>query len=84
MVKEMTGFTPLMLAVASGDQNLECVKLLLGAKADYKKQDPKNNSILHIAAIYENNKILEYLMKNLEVDIFARNKNGDTAMTICE
>jgi len=79
----MTGYTPLMLAVASGDHNLDCVKLLLGAKADYNKVDFKNNTILHIAAIYGNNRILDYLMKNLQIDIFARNKDGDTAMSIC-
>ena len=84
LVKEMTGFTPLMLAVASGDHNLDCVKLLLGAKADYNICDSKKNGLLHIAAIYQRNKILEYLLKNLQIDIFARNKAGDTALTICE
>jgi ankyrin repeat protein len=84
MVKEMTGYTPLMLAVASGDHNLDCVKLLLTHKADYKKVDFKNNTVLHIAALNGNNTILEYLVKNLEIDVFARNKDGETALTICE
>jgi len=34
LTKEFTGYTPLMLAVAGGGQNLECVKLLIAAKAD--------------------------------------------------
>jgi len=41
-----------MLAVAGGGQNLECVKLLIQAKADATILDPLGNTILHIAASY--------------------------------
>lgn len=50
--RELTGFTPLMLAVAGGGQNIECVKILLNAKADTTIVDALGNTILHIAAIY--------------------------------
>ena len=36
-VNEMVKYTPLMLAVAKGDENLDCVKLLLKFKVDYMK-----------------------------------------------
>lgn len=73
-----------MLCVASGDHNIDCVKLLLISKADFTLLDIYNNSVLHIAALNSNNLILEYLAKNLKIDIFARNKDGDTALTLCE
>lgn len=43
-----------MLAVASKDENLEAVKVLLSAGADFQVKDDYGNSILHIAAIYGN------------------------------
>jgi len=82
-LKEFTNYTPLMLCVARDDANLDCVKTLLTAKADFTTLDIFNNSVLHIAAINGNNKILEYLAKNLKIDIFARNKDGETALTLC-
>lgn len=63
--KEFTGFTPLMLAVAAGGQNIECVKTLINARADTSIVDTLGNTVLHIAAIYQNNDALEYLIKNI-------------------
>jgi ankyrin repeat protein len=84
LVKEMSKYTPLMLCVAKGDENLDCVKMLLRHSADYKRKDEYNNTILHIAAINGSNKILEYIAKHLKVDIFDRNKSGETALSICK
>lgn len=82
--KEYLGYTPLMLAVASPFSNLETIKALLNAKADFKKTDEFGNSILHIAAINSNNKMIDFITKTLKLDIFGRNKKGDTALSICQ
>lgn len=81
---EYVGYTPLMLAVAGIHANLECVKILLASQADFRTCDKQGNSILHIAALNSNNNILDYLTKNLRMDIFARNNQGETALFICQ
>ena len=48
-VKEYSGYTPIMLAVAAGGQNMECVKILFANKADATAKDLIGNTILHIA-----------------------------------
>lgn len=83
-IKEMSKYTPLMLCVAKGDENLDCIKLLLQYNADYTKKDLYENTILHIAALNGNNKIITYIVKNLKIDIFERNKDGETALSICK
>ena len=60
--KEFHGYTPLMLAVAGGDQNLECVRCLLSLKANTTMTDTYGNTLLHIAVIYGSNDILKYLI----------------------
>lgn len=80
----MHGYTPLMLAVAQGDKNIDCVKVLLGHQADYKKKDSYDNNLLHIAAIYGSNKIIEYLCKSIKIDLNERNAKGETALFICQ
>lgn len=82
-VKEFAIYTPLMLAVAREDSNLECVKILLQKGADYKVKDEYKNTLHHIAAINGNNNILDYLAKNLKIELFERNEKGDTALSIC-
>lgn len=81
--KEMAKYTPLMLCVAKGDENLDCVRLLLQYHADYQRKDSFDNTLLHIAALNGNNRILDYIAKNLKLDLLERNKNGDTALSIC-
>lgn len=73
-----------MLTAAGGDQNLDCFKLLLQWQADSNKKDWNGNSVLHIAALYGCNKTLEYIARNLKVDIFSRNSSGETALSICQ
>lgn len=60
--QEYTGYTPLMLAVAGGGQNLEAVKLLVANKADLTVKDPVGNSVLHVAAINQNDAALAFLL----------------------
>ena len=74
-----------MLAVAGGGQNLECVRLLLNAKADVSITDAYGNSLLHIAAIYQNNEVLEYLLANNNtLNVFERNQKGETPLSIVQ
>ena len=73
-----------MLACARSDENLECVKSLLQFGANFECLDEFGNNVLHIAAMNGNNKIIDYLSKNLKIGIFARNKNGESALSICE
>ena len=81
--REMHGYTPLMLAIAKGDENLECAKLLLREGADFSRKDEYGNTVLHIAALNGNNKVLDYLSKNLKINLFERNQKGETALNIC-
>lgn len=82
--KEMVGYTPLMLCVAKGDENLDCVKALLNHNADFTKKDIFGNTILHIAALNGNNQMMDYIAKNLKLNIFDRNNKGETALYICQ
>ena len=70
-----------MLATASeADKNLSCFKALLKSGANFKAKDSYGNSVFHIAALYSNNTIMSYIVKNLNVDIFERNSQGETAL----
>lgn len=83
--KEFLKYTPLMLAVAKGDECLECVKVLLRNDANWKMTDEQGNTLLHIASKNQNNKILDYLTKNLtNINICERNEGGETALSICQ
>lgn len=78
--KEFAGYTPLMLAIARDDENLDAVKTLLQHGANFDVKDTFGNSVIHIAAMNGNNKILDYLTKNLKIDMFSRNKKGESAL----
>ena len=81
--KEFYKYTPLMLAAFAEVSDLNIVKFLLQKGADYKVKDDYGNSLLHIAAIYGKNSILEYFIKNLKIEMFSRNLKGETALSIC-
>ena len=53
---------------------MECVKTLLSKKARTDVVDENDNTLLHIAAANSNNKVVDYLGKNVIVETFARNK----------
>jgi len=63
--REFLKYTPLMLTIAGGDQNLDCMRLLLQQGANFQCKDLTGNSILHIAAMNSCNKMLDYIAKNL-------------------
>ena len=72
-----------MLSVARGEDNLECSKTLLKNGANFNCKDEYGNTVLHIAAMNGNNKALNYLSKNLKINLFERNQSGETALNIC-
>lgn len=78
--QEFSGYTPLMLAVASEDKCLECVKLLLKAGADLNKQDFFGDTIGHIAGMNKNNRILDYLVNEAGIDLNQPNHRGETPL----
>jgi ankyrin repeat protein len=74
-----------MLACAGSGKSLDCVKILLSKKARINSVDEQDNTLLHIAAANSNNKVVDYLVKNvLEEKTFARNKSGETALNVCQ
>jgi len=81
--KEVSSFTPLMLYCQRSDDNVDGFKQLLNFM-DYTVSDENGNNILHIAAMSSNNKMVDYISKNLKIGIFDRNKNGESALSICE
>ena len=82
--KELHRYTPFMLAAARDDANLDCVKLLLKHGANFNCRDECGNTVLHVAALNGNNKTLDYLSKNLKINLFERNQKGETALNICQ
>ena len=64
---EFEGFTPLMLAIVSDQANLEVIKLLLAAKADFNvREKTTGDNVLHLAArSCVKIEILEYLTRSL-------------------
>lgn len=82
--KEYAGYTPLMLACASNFDSLSCVQLLLRNQADHTCTDAHENTLLHVAAMNDNNNVLYHLVSKVKIDLFARNKNGETALNICQ
>ena len=74
LIHEYHNYTPLMLAITVGDSNLDCVQTLLEYKVNYHCEDDLGNSIIHIAAINKCNKILAYLLENLDLNLFKWNK----------
>ena len=42
-----------------------------------------NNNLFHLAALYcNNNAIFRYLVRSVQLDIFARNKAGETCSSL--
>lgn len=72
-----------MLAVAGGGQNIESIRILISLKADTNVVDAQGNTILHIAAIYQNNEALDFLLNtNKSLNVFERNLKGETPLSI--
>ena len=80
----MSGYTPLMLAASASDENLDAVKLLVSKGADTKIKDFNDNTLIHIATMYNNKKVLEYLLTIGDLNPLDRNKKGETALSIAK
>lgn len=75
-----------MLAIVSENANLEIVKQLLAARANYSMNEKlTGDNILHLAARWCSKlDILEYLVRSLNHEmLFERNLKGDTPLSIC-
>ena len=83
---EMHNLTPLQLAIVSPHSNIDVIKTLFGKDANqFVREDGTNNTIVHLAAKHcTDQEALKYIVKNTKVEIFARNSEGDTALTICQ
>ena len=80
--KEYQNFTPLMLC-ATKPNNFDCFTALLRHGAKYDTLDSYGNTLLHIAAIYTNFKVIKYIIENLKIDIDALNHKGEKAIDKC-
>ena len=82
---ELHDFTPLQLAIASPYSNVNTVRILFSHRANQKVVEASSgNNILHLAVKHcgENTEILNYVIKNAGIDIFARNSSGETAISM--
>lgn len=85
MKPEFAGFTPLQLAVVGSKPNVNIVRILLEKDANSKvKTGAAADNILHLCAKKcDSFEVLDFLVKNADIDIFARNNEGDSPLTIC-
>ena len=84
MQNEYYHYTPLMLAITSPDSDLETVKILLQNRANIKVTERETgNNLHHLAALHcSNDAIFNYIVRNVDLDVFARNKAGETVASI--
>ena len=83
---EYNDYTALQLALVTPNQSVGTVKALFGRDVNHGvTENSTGNNILHLAAKYSTDiNVLEYVLKNARLDIFARNNEGDTALTLCQ
>ena len=73
------GETALVEAINKGD--LPVVKLLLQRKKDLAKiQNYNKETVLHIAALFNREQIITFLLSNCEVDVNAKDVRGETPL----
>lgn len=83
--KEVSGATPLMLAIIAGDQNLETVKWLIEeVECKTNVTDWQDNTILHLAVRYNCSSTVSYLICTNIVDPFKRNAEGESAVSMAQ
>ena len=51
--------------------------------ANFNCKEDFGNTIIHIAAMYDNNQAIKYICKNLKINLFEKNLKGETALQIC-
>lgn len=74
-----------MLAIASEHTNLDIIKQLLAAGADYKVHEKvTGDNIIHLSARWSAKiEIIEYLVRSLSSELlFERNSKGETPLSI--
>lgn len=74
-----------MLAIASEHTNLDIIKQLLAAGADYKVHEKvTDDNIIHLSARWSAKiEIIEYLVRSLSSELlFERNSKGETPLSI--
>jgi hypothetical protein len=84
--QEYLGYSPLMLAIISPHSDIDIIKTLLAASANVQILERNtSNNLIHIAALHcDNIDVFTYLVRNLNIDIFQRNLQGETAFSICQ
>jgi len=79
--KEVTGYTPLMLAIMRGDSNLMIIKYLVDTlKCNVKAKDNFGNTVVHLAVKYGCEEIVKYFVKEKKMEAFDRNFEGKAAV----
>ena len=76
LIKEVTSYTPLTVAVMRGHN--EIIEELLKKSANIKKLDMNKNNLLHIAANHNKSKTFELLAKKFPEMLQERNNEGKT------
>ena len=75
----------MLAAVPGGDENLECIKVLYDYGADINYTEKYGHNLFHIAAIFFNNEIFEFLIKNASPGLLNfRNNGGETPSEMCK
>ena len=83
--KEVFGFTPLMLAVVAGGQNVDVVRWMIeDAECNTSVKDWQESTLLHLAVRYNCKEIVSYLICASLIDPFQRNLIGETAVSIAQ
>ena len=82
MKEEITGYTPLMLAILSHQCSIELLQLLFDANADQSITDKQTgDTLLHLGLFCsKNNALFEFLVNNTAIDINEKNKEGVTPL----
>jgi ankyrin repeat protein len=81
---EYQGYTPLQLVVVSAFSDLETLQILLQQRANTKITERETgNNLYHLAAIHCTNfDVFQYIVKNVDLDLFERNKAGETLASL--
>eukprot|EP00826_Nyctotherus_ovalis_P010877 TRINITY_DN12840_c0_g1_i17.p2 TRINITY_DN12840_c0_g1~~TRINITY_DN12840_c0_g1_i17.p2 ORF type:complete len:121 (+),score=31.61 TRINITY_DN12840_c0_g1_i17:584-946(+) len=81
--KEVTGYTPLMLAIMAGDKNIAVVKYLVNTlKCNVKARDGYGNTVVHVAVKCGCEETVRFLLLEKKVEAFERNSEGKAAVVI--
>jgi ankyrin repeat protein len=81
--KEVTGYTPLMLAIMGGNTNLMLIKYLVDTlRCNIRAKDNFGNTVIHLAVKYGCEELVKYFVIEKKMEAFDRNFEGKTAVII--